>query len=115
MSELPNLRKRRGVARASITKLSTRLKTLESKVREPTTVDLARQLATDLNSLDAQFKIQHFLSIDLIDENDSDFLAKEQEVLDNHDKEISTISLRIQQLKKMLAHLRSWRAKDHVM
>ena len=107
MSELPNLRKRRGVTRASITKLSTRLKTLESKVREPTTVDLARQLATNLKSLDAQFKSQHF---DIIDENDSDFLAGQARRGDLYNiSPYSAID------KKMLAHLRSWRVKDHVM
>ena len=98
MSEVSNLRKRRGVTRASITKLFTRLKTLESKVDESTTFDLAQQLTPNLKSLDAQFKDQHFLIIDAIDESDVDSLAKEQEVLDNHDEEISVICLRVQQL-----------------
>ena len=79
-------------------KLSTRLKALETKVHEPTTLDLAQQLAPTLKSLDAQFKDQHFSIIDTIDESDSDSLAKEQEVLDNHDEESSVLLLRIQQL-----------------
>ena len=62
------------------------------------TLDLAQQLTPNLKSLDAQFKDQHFLIIDTIDESDVDSLAREQEVLDNHDEEISVMSLRIQQL-----------------
>ena len=100
MPETSNLRKRRGVTRASTTKLFTRLKTLESKVHEPTTLDLAQQLTPNLKSLDAQFEDQHFLIIDTIDESDVDSLGREQEVLDNHDEEISVMSLRIQQLNR---------------
>ena len=98
MPETSNLQKTRGITRVSITKLFTRLKTLESKVHEPMTLDLAQQLMPNLKSLDAQFKDQHFLIIDTIDESDVDSLAKEQEVLDTHDEEISVMSLQIQQL-----------------
>ena len=55
-------------------------------------------MTPNLKSLDVQFKNQHFLIIDAIDESDVDSLAKEQEVLDNHDEEISVMCLRIQQL-----------------
>ena len=42
----------------------------------------------NLKILDEQFKAQHFLIIDAINESDEDSLAKEQEVLDTHDDEI---------------------------
>ena len=101
MSDPSNLRKRRGAAKASITKLASRLKQLESKVHEPSTLELAQQLVPNLNSLDARFKEQHFLIIDLLEEGDETSLAKEQEVLDNHDEELSTLLLRTQQLIRM--------------
>ena len=63
-------------------------------------LNLAQQLTPNLKSLDAQFKDQHFLIIDAIEESDVDSLAKEQEVLDNHDEEISVMHLCIQQLIK---------------
>lgn len=98
MSELPKLRKRNGAAKASITKFTSRLKQLESKFHEPSTFELAQQLVPNLNSLDARFKEQHFAILDLIDEDDADALAREQEILDVHDEELSMLLLRAQQL-----------------
>ena len=98
MSELPKVRKRRGAAKASTTKFTSQLKQLESKVHEPSTFELAQQLVPNLNALDARFKEQHFFILDLIDESDVDALAKEQEILDNHDEELSMLLLRAQQL-----------------
>ena len=63
------------------------------------TLELAQQLVPSLNSLDARFKEQHFLVIDLI-EGDETTLTKEQEVLDAHDEEFSSLILRAQQLIK---------------
>ena len=97
MSDPSNLRKRRGAAKASITKLASQLKQLESKVHEPLTLKLAQQLVPNFNSLDARFKEQHFLIIDLLEEGNETSLEKEQEVLDNHDEELSTLLLRTQQ------------------
>ena len=87
MADTSNLRKRRGAIKASITKLTSQIKQLESKVHEPTTFELAQQLVPNLNSLDARFKEHHFSIIDNIDEKDIESLAKEQEVLDAHDEE----------------------------
>ena len=98
MADLSNLRKRRSTTKGSITKLSNRVRTLESKAHEASTLDLANQLTPNLKSLDEQFKTQHFSIVDAIDESDADSLAKEQEVLDKHDDEIAEISLRITQL-----------------
>ena len=91
MADISNLRKRRGAIKASITKLTTRMKQLESKVHEPATFELAQQLVPNLNSLDAKYKEHHFSIVDNIDETDEAYLAKEQEVLDNHDEEFSIL------------------------
>lgn len=89
---LSTQRKRRGVVKASITRLGSRLKELESEVEEPTTHDHAQRLATRLETLDAEF----FSLIDLIDDDET--LEKEQETLDQHDDDVTTLAVRIQQL-----------------
>ena len=93
---ISNQRKRRGVVRASITRLGSRIKELESKVEEPTTHDLAQRLATKLETLDAEFKSHHFSLIDLID--DEGTLGEEQEALDRHDDDVTSLAVRIQQV-----------------
>ena len=71
---------------------------LESKVHDPATFELAQQLVPNLTSLDAKYKEHHFSIIDNIDEKDEASLAREQEVLDAHDEELSILLLRAQQL-----------------
>ena len=93
---LSTQRKRRGVVKASITRLSSRLKEFESKVEEPTTQDHAQRLATKLETLDAEFKTHHFSLIDLIDDDDDETLEKGQETLDQHDDDVTTLAVRIQ-------------------
>ena len=81
------LRRRRGVTKASTTKLSTRLSELEAKVEDPATLSHAQKLLTKLESLDSEFKRQHLMVIDSIPEDDQldDNLTKEQDELDEHD------------------------------
>ena len=98
-SDKPNpttLRKRRGVVRASITRLATRLKDLETKVDQPTTLDLAHRMSQKLDSLDSEFKVHHYALVDIID--DDDLSSKEQETLDEHDDEIAELAIRIKKL-----------------
>ena len=90
MADTSNLRKRRGAIKASITKLTSRIKELESKVHEPTTFELA-QLVPNLNSLDARFKEHHFSIIDNIDEKDLESLAKEYDALPPLTREITKL------------------------
>ena len=92
---LSTQRKRRGVVKASIIRLGSRLKELESKVEEPTTHDHVQRLATRLETLDAEFKTHHFTLIDLIDDDET---LEEQETLDQHDDDVTTLAVRIQQL-----------------
>ena len=93
---LSNCKKRRGIARASITRFNTKLKDLESKADQAGTFDLAQQMKLKLESLDKDFKTYHYALVDLID--DEATLASEQETLDNHDDEMAILAVRVQQL-----------------
>ena len=95
---LSNCKKRRGVVRASITKLTTKLKDLESKADQPGTFDLAQQAKKRLETLDSDFKTYHYSLVDPIDEKDEAALKNEQETLDNHDDEMAVLTIRVQQL-----------------
>ena len=94
MPSIGNLRKRRGVVRASITRLATHLRELEETPDHPRTADHATQLLTKLNALDAEYKSLHFEVVDLID--GSEDLEKEQAVLDKHDDDVSALTIRLQ-------------------
>jgi len=83
MSNVANLKKRRGVVRASITRLTKRLRDLEKDATNPITLDLARGLTRKLEGLDADFRTHHHALIDLID--DEGTLQEEQAILDEHD------------------------------
>ena len=52
---LANAKKRRGAARASLTRLSKRLKDLEGEIEQPKTLELARRLSHKLTDLDSEF------------------------------------------------------------
>ena len=57
--ELSELRKRRGIVRASITRLDNRLKELEDIADQPGTPDHVRQLAAKREVLDSELKTYH--------------------------------------------------------
>ena len=90
------LGKRLGVVRASITRLFTLLKDLESKADQPPTLDLTRQMSQKLESLDSDFKLHHYALIDLIDDTES--MLKEQNILDGHDDKMAILSTHIKRL-----------------
>ena len=102
MSALSNLRKRRGVAKRSLTNLFGKIRDLETEPNASTAADRAEQLLTRLQELDASFRAAHLDVIDLIEE-ESDDLDKEHEVLDRHEDEISTASLRLRSLMKSIS------------
>ena len=93
---LANAKKRRGVARASLTRLSTRLKDLEGEPGESKTLDLVQRMSQKLSDLDSEFRTHHHTLIDLLD--DEEYLAKEQETLDLHDDLVTELSLRVNQV-----------------
>ena len=92
---LANFRKRRGIVKASITRLETRLSAMESTPDEDT-IDNARQLLLKLRTCDTDFKDLHMSMIDLID--DEGTAQAEQTTLDNHDDLIASMTLHIQKL-----------------
>ena len=95
---LSTLRKRRGITRASITRLNTKLKDLETMVHEPTSSSLAQRMGQKLDILDAEFKKHHYALIDAIDETEAEVLDKEQDVLDRHDDDMTNLAMKIEQI-----------------
>lgn len=95
---LATLRKRRGVIKASITRLNTRLNDLESKIHEPTTSSPAQRMLQTLDTLNADFKKHHYAVIDRIDEADVKTLGSEQDALDQHDDGVSILAMQIEQV-----------------
>ena len=89
-------KKKRGVVRASVTRLHTRVGELEGSSDNPDIVDQARCLTARLQTLAQEFKVHHYTLIDLIeDEGD---LVKEQDALDNFDDDISQLVTRFERL-----------------
>lgn len=91
---LSSNRKKRGVVRASITKLGSRVTELEAATSLPGTVDRARRLTTRLESLAEEFKLHHYSVIDLLDGEED--LAREQEIFDEQDEDVSQLALRLE-------------------
>ena len=90
------LRKRRGVVRASITRLTNRLKELEGDTDSPVTLDLAGGMTRKLDALDTEFRAHHQALVDLID--DEEALLTEQNTLDDHDDHVAVLTARVRQL-----------------
>ena len=93
---LANAKKRRGVARASLTRLSNRLKELDGEAGEHKTLELAQRMLQKLTDLDSEFRSHHHSLVDLID--DEETLAREQDVLDTHDDLIAELTVRVKQI-----------------
>ena len=53
---LANVKKRRSVAHASLTKLGNLIKDLEGKDAEPKTLELAQRMSQKLSALDSEFR-----------------------------------------------------------
>ena len=92
------LRKRRGVIRASITRLGTRLTELEDTADQPRTLDHTRQLLGKLWSLDEEFRGLYYELIDLIDAGNEDALDAEEAILDKHDDDVAMLTIRLEAL-----------------
>ena len=86
-----NLRKRRGSQHRSCH--SGRVAELEGIADQPRTADHARQLLSRLKTHETEFKTLHFQLIDSVDEEDTDTLDAEQEVLDRFDDTVSNLTV----------------------
>ena len=93
---LSTLKRRRGVSKASVTRLSTRLKDLETDISRPGTIDHARRMQQKLDTLDGEFQSHHQGIVDLIDNEEA--LTGEQSTLDEHDDLIADLSVHVNQL-----------------
>ena len=69
--QLANAKKKRGVACASLTRLSNRLKDLESETGELKTLEITQRMSQKLPDLDSEFRTHHHALIDLIDDDES--------------------------------------------
>ena len=95
--DLSTSRKRRGVARASVTRMDTRVAKLERKEQSsPGDLDTARRLLLKLEELDSDFKSYHLTVVDLTEEESLD--TEQQAVLDDHDDKITNLSTCLQQV-----------------
>ena len=90
MAELA-FHKKRGVVKASLTKLRTKLTDLEGDTTIPTLMESARNLADKQD-----FKTHQLAIMDRTNEEDA--LADEQQVLDDNDDQVSELSVFIQRL-----------------
>ena len=93
---LTNAKKRRGVARTSLTRLCNHRKDLVGKTGDPKTLELTLRMSQKLIDLDSEFRTHQHTLIDLID--DEDALAKEQEVLNTHDDLVADLSVCVKQV-----------------
>ena len=91
------------MARANITRLTSRLKNLEKDADKPTTLKLARGMTQKLDSLNADFRIHHHAIVDVVD--DKETLEREQTILDEHDDVIAELAERIEQLVSLCASI----------
>ena len=93
--------RKRGIVRASITRLSNRIKKLGGKVDQPSTFDLTKRDKDKLESLNSEFKVHHYAIVDILDKSKD--LTKEQEVLDEHDVSIAELIIRMQKVISVCA------------
>ena len=93
---ISSARRRRGVAKASITRVEGRVAELEA--RPEFTADdrlSAQQSLEKLNSIEAEFKSYHLALVDLLDE---DAQEGEQRTLDEIDDKVACLVVRLQRL-----------------
>ena len=96
MADLAFHKRRRGVARSSLTKLSTKLTELEGNPESPTILENANSLDEKIKALQRDFRIHQLAIIDHTDEGES--LEEERQALDDNDDLISELCICIQRL-----------------
>ena len=95
-ADVSRLRRRRGVAKGSLTRLIARVGELERADRSPETIDTAQRYKDQLIALDTEFRTHHYSIVDVIDVDET--LATEQVTLDEHDDAVAQVTTRLQRI-----------------
>ena len=91
-------RRRRGVSRDSLSGLERKIAQIEEKeTLSPADRIALQRLAKKIESLDEEFKNQHFVLVELLDQEED--LTNEQAALDEHDDQVADLSDRVERLK----------------
>ena len=90
------LKRRRGIARGSLTRLKTRVGELEARDDLSRSLEEARRLLQRLDAIDSDFKSNHLALIDAIE--DEGELDKEQGILDDHDDDVTDLTIRLNRI-----------------
>ena len=104
-TDVSALRRRRGTTSASITKLGTMLRDLESR---STDTDV---LSARLQKLDSDFKFIHFQIVDHLPKAED--LDAEQDRLDEHEDKVSDFSYRLNKMVETVGTAAEANRKDN--
>ena len=96
MADSTALKRRRGVVKASITRLATKVTELETIDHNLSVATRAQRLVRKLETLETDFKTHHFGVIDALDSED--LVGGEQDVLDQHDDDVAELHSRLEVL-----------------
>ena len=97
MSEsITDLRRKRGNVRSSITRIRTRLRTLQEKEDKSDIPNHARQMSQRLDTLSSKFKEIHYSIVAQLESEDK--LTREQANLDETDDEVAQLLVEIEML-----------------
>lgn len=66
-ADIASARRRRGASWGLVTRLTKKLKDLEGRAENPTTLAATQQMKKSLENVDAAFKTHHFSLIELIE------------------------------------------------
>ena len=99
MAKVLNPRARRGVVRASVTRLEAKIAGWEEKetLTDKNRQSIVRALKR-LQELNAEFKVYHYSIVELMDEEDKKVMAEEQQVLDDHENKIEDLTERLEDM-----------------
>ena len=97
-AELAVARRRIDVSRDSLSGLEKKISHIEGKeTLSPADRIALQRLVKKIESLDEEFKKQHFVIVELLDQEDD--LTQEQAKLDEHDDQVADLSDRVEQLR----------------
>ena len=81
-------------------------------MNQPSMLKIVKLMSQQLESLD-YYKEQHYRLVNIIDDDET--LQKEQQILDDHDDEVATLAIRIQDLIAAFSHIPSSTAHKTVV